>query len=56
MPKLWLALFFAYNCANFSGMQFQLEEHVSTVEDLLVEKMYAAGFLATNHHAQLEKQ
>lgn len=56
MPKLWLTLFFGYNGTSFSGMQFQLEEHVFTVEDLLVEKLHAAGFLPTNHHAQLEKQ
>jgi tRNA U38,U39,U40 pseudouridine synthase TruA len=53
MPKLWLTLFFGYKGTNFHGMQFQLEDHVATVEDLLVEKLYPAGFLSTSHHTQL---
>lgn len=56
MPKLWLALFIGYNGSPFNGMQFQLDEHVLTVEDRLVQKLYTAGFIVTNNHSQLEKQ
>lgn len=40
MPKLWIALFFGYNGKPFSGMQFQIEEHVVTVEGTLISKLY----------------
>jgi len=53
MPKLWLIVFFGYNGSTFSGMQFQLETHVTTVEGLVAEKLYSAGFLTTNNNSQL---
>jgi tRNA pseudouridine38-40 synthase len=56
MPKLWLALFIGYNGLNFSGMQFQLQDHVSTVENLMAERLHACGFLTTTHYGVLEKQ
>ena len=45
MPKLWLCLFFGYNGHKFHGMQFQLEGDVVTIENLLAERLHAAGFL-----------
>lgn len=55
MPKLWLSIFFGYNGSPFSGMQYQIENNIHTIEGFLVSKLHAAGFLSTDHHSQLER-
>ena len=53
--KRRLALFFGYSGAEYSGMQYQMDPKVKTIENELIDGLFAQGFLKTDRFVELVK-
>ena len=53
--RIPIAIFFTYNGDEYSGMQYQTDPHVKTIQNELVDVLFSQGFIKTNRFTQLVK-